>query len=67
MNGDIRAESASGALLLVWLPANNCLALLAGPPGEALSLYRVIRLYRTKDDAWDDWRRITTPQATLTP
>lgn len=66
MNGDIRAESASGALLLVWLPANSCLALLAGPPGQPLSRYSVLRLYRTKDDAWDDWCRITTPQNAFT-
>lgn len=62
MKYDIRATAASGALLLVWLPANCCLALLYGAPEQPVHLRRILRLYPTKDEAYWDWRRITAPR-----
>ena len=62
---DVRASAASGCLLLVWLPANSCLALLCGPADQPITQREVLRLYRTKDDAFADWHRITS--ATTAP
>ncbi len=62
MTLDIRASAASGALMLAWLPVNSCLALLCGPPDQPLTERQILRLYRTKDEAYADWRRITAPR-----
>jgi hypothetical protein len=59
---DIRATDPSGCLLLVWLPVNACPALLYGAPEQPVSKRTVLRLYRTKDEAYADWRRITAQQ-----
>lgn len=57
---DVRC-SATGSLVLTFLPANGCLALMFGNPEHSLSRWHVLRLYRTKDDAFTDWERINRP------
>ncbi len=63
---DLRRISPCGCLALVWLPTNACPALLYGPPDRPLAQRSVLRLYRTKDDAFADWDRITE-NTTLSP
>lgn len=57
---DIR-RSATGSLVLTMLPANGCLALMFGNPEHPVSRWHILRLYRTKDDAFADWERINRP------
>lgn len=64
---DVRASAASGCLLLVWLPTNSCLALLCGPADQPIPHREILRLYRTKDDAYADWHRITAPSGAQLP
>lgn len=59
MMADVRASDSTGSLMLVWLPVNACMALLWGDPAAPAWERTVVRVYRTKDDAWSDWRRIT--------
>jgi hypothetical protein len=54
---DVRA-SIDDALVLCWMPMNLCMGLLWGDPMQPLHQRKVLRLYRTKDEAWADWRRI---------
>jgi hypothetical protein len=56
---DIRASNQNGTLLLAWLPVNAAMALLYGDPARPIQDRSVLRIYRTKDEAFADWQRIT--------
>ena len=50
---DVRASE--GALMLAWLPVNSALALIWAP---ADATPQVLRIYRTKDDAYAHWHQM---------